>query len=482
MALIEITQDELTRPPARQIVLIESTFSDGSKKRGTGVLIGPNDILTAGHVVYSDSRGWMDNVRLWFAPDYNPSTNQLETLGEVVSWTQWTATAWPHQIYASAPDFTSTPQETQFDVALIGIDYPIGADLGYLIPDEGYNQIGEPFEVTAYGYSSGFSGLTFVDTKAEKFGPSANMYTIPEQMFAGASGGPLLTDQDRVIGVVSAGSAASGTQFADLSTVWGELIEIYHQNDSLLPTWSEPSWNLQILEFGQHELPNYILRGEMLNLVARDSHHVADRISISLSGSPNETFGQKSLNSLVLGESMRFGSEFSQTLLFPVNDEYADIEDITIRATFYDDDSDSQATVTETVRILDRVLRESSASQQFDLQSIEYEAAVLIEVALGREKIQEYIAEGTSLVSSIGLQSTIEALVNAGLIESYAGETHNEWVAHVYQNISPPVTNLIDQSVFVSQLQTEMVGRTELLTLGVQTLMLWDLGHTSTSE
>ena len=175
MALVEVSPRDLSSKPARQIVLVSAKFSDGSSTRGTGVLVGPNDILTAGHVVYSQRQGWMDGLELWFVADYNPTTRQLETTGEFIPWNHWTATAWPNQIYASAPAYRSTPQETQFDAALIGIDYAVGTELGFLSMNEGFNQTGVAFDATAYGYSSGFSALTRVQTTAVKYGPSGSM-------------------------------------------------------------------------------------------------------------------------------------------------------------------------------------------------------------------------------------------------------------------------------------------------------------------
>lgn len=477
MALVEISRNELSSKPARQIVLLVATFPDGSSTRGTGVLVGPNDILTAGHIVYRQNQGWMEQLDLYFAADFNPTTGRLQARGESIPWSQWTVSAWPNQIYASAPAYSSTPQETQFDVAMIGIDYPVGTELGYLNLNEGFNQTGVPFDATAYGYSSGFSALTRAETTAIKYGPSASMYTIPEQLFAGASGGPLLTSDNEVIGVVSAGSAESGTQFADISRVWNELLEVYHQNDALLPTWSEPSWNLKIFEYGQERLPAQITEGETLLITVRDSHQVADRIFIQVTGITADDLKDSNVRSSgLLSGSMEFGSEFTTALTLSSDDGYEGIERAEIIATFYDDDSGHQKTISSSVNILDDPLTTTAARQKFPAQSADYDAAVLIETAFGDNWIDEYLAAGISLLERHDtLGSAIDELVSSQLIESYAGSAHAEWVAHIYGNITPPLSYLQPVETYTQLLDTGLTTKSELLMLSVQGLKNWDL-------
>lgn len=476
MALVEISREDLNSSPERQIVLVVATFSDGSTSRGTGTLVGPNDILTAGHVVYSQSKGWMERLELWFAADFNPTTSRLQTTGANIPWTQWTATAWPNQIYASAPAYTSTPQETQFDVALIGIDHPVGNDLGYLQLNEGFNQTGVPIPTTAFGYSSGFSALTRIETTALKYGPSASMYTIPEQLFAGASGGPLLTENQEVIGVVSAGSQEAGTQFADLSLVWPELVEVYHQNDRLLPSWAAPSWNLSISALGQVDFPAQIIEGQTLLFKASDSHYVADRVEIELLGiSDNDLIAQPATDIDLVNGAIQFGNEFVGTLTFASDDGPEGTERAQVRATFYDDDSGYQETITVAFDIVDSPRAKSSSSDRFQPDSLQYQAAILIEVAFGEAWISEYLDAGLELIRTHAtLERTVAALVASGIIESQAGSTHEEWVGHIYGNISPPLMHLASQETFIGQLNEGLTDRVELLTLASQTLMDWD--------
>ena len=477
MALVEVSQDNLSVIPARQIVLVEATFSDGSSARGTGVLVGTNDILTAGHVVYNQTKGWMKSLALWFAPNFNPTTSQLKTVGESVPWSHWTATAWPNQIYASAPSHKSTPQETQFDTALIGIDYPVGTKLGFLNLNEGFNQVGIPFEATAYGYSSGFSALTHAETTATKFGPSASMYTIREQLFGGASGGPLLTTENEVIGVVSASSPESGTQFSDLSMVWDELIEVYHQNDVLLPTWSRPSWNLTISGYEKDYLPTRAMEGQTLLITASDEHHVADRVSVNIEGiSETNITDAVSFDAKLLEGSMIFGDEFVTALLLTENDGYQETRTVRINATFFDDDSGYQESISATFDVFDDSLTSGSASsQKFRDSTLEYETSILIEAAFGRSHIDQYLTSGLELRQKQGsLESTIGVIVSSGLIESRVGQSNEQWVSQVYSNIAPPLQNLASPNVFVDQLDNGVVSRLELLTLATHALMSWD--------
>jgi V8-like Glu-specific endopeptidase len=43
--------------PYTAIVSISVTFPDGTATNGSGVMVGPNDVLTAAHVVYSAVHG-----------------------------------------------------------------------------------------------------------------------------------------------------------------------------------------------------------------------------------------------------------------------------------------------------------------------------------------------------------------------------------------------------------------------------------------
>ena len=43
-----------TRFPFSTAVSIYVRWSDGSRTRGSGVMVGPNDVLTAAHVVFAD--------------------------------------------------------------------------------------------------------------------------------------------------------------------------------------------------------------------------------------------------------------------------------------------------------------------------------------------------------------------------------------------------------------------------------------------
>jgi len=48
---------ETTSYPYSGVVYVESTFSNGLTYTGTGFMVGPNDVLTASHVIYSASDG-----------------------------------------------------------------------------------------------------------------------------------------------------------------------------------------------------------------------------------------------------------------------------------------------------------------------------------------------------------------------------------------------------------------------------------------
>ena len=43
--------------PYSAVVYVVSTFAHGSVTSGSGVMVGPNDVLTASHMLYDDTRG-----------------------------------------------------------------------------------------------------------------------------------------------------------------------------------------------------------------------------------------------------------------------------------------------------------------------------------------------------------------------------------------------------------------------------------------
>lgn len=226
--MTEVSSYLLSTQPYACIGMVIVEWQDGSESRGTCTLVGRNDILTAGHVIYDPSRGgWGKSFSFYFGADYNARSGVFEVLGVQPNYRQWRALAWPEQTFANSNHDTMVLEETQFDVALIGIDVPLGDTLGWMGLDPGQNRT---LGVQAVGYPAGSTGMMeeYVTVSTSS---SAGAYVSPYSVMGpGSSGGPLLNG-DYVIGVKS-----TGIWWADIgnSFIYDELLENMASNDELL--------------------------------------------------------------------------------------------------------------------------------------------------------------------------------------------------------------------------------------------------------
>ena len=62
-----------TDAPYRSIAYVVSNWADGSATRGSGTVVGVNDVVTALHVVYNSARsGWATRVTVTPGADTQP--------------------------------------------------------------------------------------------------------------------------------------------------------------------------------------------------------------------------------------------------------------------------------------------------------------------------------------------------------------------------------------------------------------------------
>jgi V8-like Glu-specific endopeptidase len=212
--------------PYSCIGLIWVTFPDGYQARGTCTLVGRNDILTATHVVYSpDHGGWVKGYDFYFGADYNDITNRFEDYGYSYSPSKWITDAWPTQTFKDSNNETMNQSETQYDVAIIGVNTSIGDTLGWLGIAPGYNSNNS---ANAVGYPAGATGM-MQQTVSVKEDPYYGLYESNYDVLGpGSSGGPLLIG-DYVIGVKS-----TGTWWADVGFLYSSIVDKMDDNNSLL--------------------------------------------------------------------------------------------------------------------------------------------------------------------------------------------------------------------------------------------------------
>ncbi len=222
----EVSGYLLDTQPYSCIGIISVTFPDGYQARGTCTLVGLNDILTASHVVYNpDHGGWVEDYNFYFGADYNDITNRFEDSGYSYSPSKWTTNAWPAQAFRDSNNQTFTQAESQYDIALIGVNFPIGDTLGWLGIDSAYNG---DVSANAVGYPGGATGMMQETVNVDK-NPYYQLYESTYDVLGpGSSGGPLLIGGD-VIGVKSTGS-----WWADIGFLFDSLVDKMDENNSLL--------------------------------------------------------------------------------------------------------------------------------------------------------------------------------------------------------------------------------------------------------
>jgi V8-like Glu-specific endopeptidase len=185
--------------PYSAICYVTVTFPDGVSIRGSGVMVGPNDVLTAMHMVYwADHGGFATSISVAPGADTNPAATPYGTI------TNWTSINTRVPNWDVDGDSLLSADEAQHDMALIGLGTPVGNSSGWL-------QL-MPTALDFYGQVAGYpalgTGLMAQDVYADA-SSRWGVYDVDYGLGPGASGGPLLyvaNGQTYVAGVLSSGT------------------------------------------------------------------------------------------------------------------------------------------------------------------------------------------------------------------------------------------------------------------------------------
>lgn len=214
--------------PYSNIGLIVAHWPDGTQSIGTFSLVGRNDILTAGHLVHAPrAGGWAAGFEFYFGADYNSVTGRFESWIAEAHYAESNVVAWPDAIYTDGNDRTMLQSEARYDVALIGIDVPIGDSLGWLGLDPGHDA---QQTAVAVGYPSGTTGM-MQDRVSVRLNRDYGLYeSASGSLGAGSSGGPLLVE-DRVVGVKS-----TTHWWVDIGSraIYDQVVRAMSDNDHLI--------------------------------------------------------------------------------------------------------------------------------------------------------------------------------------------------------------------------------------------------------
>lgn len=225
----EVSSSARDTQPYNEIAIVFVTFPDGFGVRGTASLVGQNDILTALHVVYSpDHGGWAKDLDFYFGADYNDITSSFDDYGYNYSPSLWDIYGKPDEAFVNSENQTFSTEESANDIAIIGVNTPIGDTLGWLNIQSGYDG---SYSANSVGYPSGATGM-MSETVSVKKNIHPGVYTSPfyiDTMGPGSSGGPLLID-DHIVGVKS-----TAVYWADIGFNFSPLIDFMDENNLLLP-------------------------------------------------------------------------------------------------------------------------------------------------------------------------------------------------------------------------------------------------------
>ncbi|MBW5413091.1 DUF4214 domain-containing protein [Pseudomonas sp. MAG002Y] len=209
--MIEITNRSI--PPYQSVCFIQTLWPDGTASRGSGSVVGANDVLTALHVVYDDSHGgWATQVLVSPGADIDQYSFSAP-LGT------YSATSWTGRTgnWDTNHNGLLSPDESEHDLALINLNVNLGALTGILNVS---NQATD-FQATLLGYPAVGTGLMEEHANAySTLGYGYSLYEVDAGLGAGASGGPLL---DYSNGIPTIRGVLSGGDEADTMSVYAGL-------------------------------------------------------------------------------------------------------------------------------------------------------------------------------------------------------------------------------------------------------------------
>lgn len=147
--------EEAEKWPWRVHGHLEMVFSDTTRYIGTGTLVGPRHVLTAGHNLYDHVKGKAPS-EIYFFPGQS---------GHKTPWLSGSVAAVIHPTYRKA----GTPEKRKaHDMGLVILEKPLGDELGFLglVAPDAHDQ--KPTDVNVSGYPGSPGKGTFLYTMSGK--------------------------------------------------------------------------------------------------------------------------------------------------------------------------------------------------------------------------------------------------------------------------------------------------------------------------
>ena len=195
----------------RSIVFMQTNFPSGASFDASGVMVGPNDVLTASHALYmADQGGAATSVTV------TPANWGTAPFGQVTSNSfHYYSNYDPTNSHLLMPgDGTPALAGSELDIGIIDLSTALGNQTGWMQLDPGFS--GGTVNVTGFPAASGWNMMNDSVSASQSPTDSIVSYSGVTLNF-GSSGGPVWyqgSDGGHVVGVVSTsswGAAVQGT-------------------------------------------------------------------------------------------------------------------------------------------------------------------------------------------------------------------------------------------------------------------------------
>ncbi len=224
--------------------VVQITDTIGSQSwQGSGVLISPDEVLTASYVVYTQGIGVASDIVV--TPAYNDGASPYGAADG----------AYVHYFPVDDANRTITNQQSQFDYAVIHLATPF-TSAGFMGLEA--NFAGGPVDIT--GYPASANGAQVTSSQTVAVDPN---YTLLDgtALGEGSSGGPVwisTASGPDVVGTVSSGSDTTGAGYNALITTaaFNQIESWVKQDDAGLAT-PAPASPATVVGAGPHSIATF---------------------------------------------------------------------------------------------------------------------------------------------------------------------------------------------------------------------------------
>ena len=222
--------------PWSTVVRLEAVFPNGVVTSGSGVMVGRNDVITAGHVVYSPAWGGMA-TSIIATPAYVPELGYESPYGSSYAFVTAADTRFDpdgDRLIARG-DRGPGLAGSELDFAFLSLQYPLGDRTSWMGLDPGRKE--------GYANLSGYpntAGYRLTNDTAWAFDDPVDAVTNIHHFEAhpGHSGGPVwyygADGRPTVIALVSSGRDGRGGVAFDIATSYVSILDWIASNDHLI--------------------------------------------------------------------------------------------------------------------------------------------------------------------------------------------------------------------------------------------------------